>query len=399
MIQKAYLALDARSKMRPLVFAIKLVLTMALAGQLSAQTYQIVAYPPAPGFGERELFNMMVIRGPIKAHSTYIVRLSVKSKSGVEVLNSETPDFSFTELQFSINKMVLNQLGALRRNYIASELSNFFTKSGGRFPPGTYGLTFSLWGYPVSGGGPEFLAEASIGAESGEIFPAELILPLDGDSLPGLPVNFSWSPAMGLGNIRIQYEFLLVPVFSGQSPDVAIQSNPAHYRKQGISTNGLVYQGGYPPLEKNQWYAWQVICYLGDIPQARSQVWRFILPEQIIKPCEPKEAEIFYRMEIKPNSYFIPIENGQIDIQFNEKYEIQRDALRYEIFNARGKLAADSKTFPAPFRAGYNRFSLILGTFELNLPVGYYTLVVHGEKGEKWQLRFHVKKEGNPCEG
>lgn len=116
--------------------------------------------------------------------------------------------------------------------------------------------------------------------------PPTLIVPANGDSLQAdvLP-TFQWTPLIGGGTgARVQYRLKVVPVFRGQTPQVALQTNPVLLDKLVQSTT---YQ--YLPTDTrlNSYtgttgYAWTVQSVRNDNPmisfgrnEGRSELFSF----------------------------------------------------------------------------------------------------------------------------
>lgn len=372
--------------------AFSFLLGLSLKGQ-----YHITAVSPITGFTEQDVWNTSVL-GPLKkAHHRFELQLDIYESTGQKVWSGQTGQFYFSTASLHISRMRLQEVNGFQRQWIAPHIESLMLEQGGSFPLGAYKFHYRLHGYHPQEGKTYNLAETVLDVESGASFPAQLIRPFDMDSIIGASINFSWSPPLGIGKIRVSQEFVLVPVYEGQSAAQAILANPAHYRQKDMLQNALYYHPGLPPLRHNQWYAWQVLVYVNGVPSLRSEAWQFILPERKSQPCEPKPAELFYEMAKKPSSYYIPVDGGQLDIQFNEKYAVSHEYLRFEIVNTRGKVVADNRTLAKPFGVGFNKFSLLISHYELDLPLGYYMLLVYGEKGEKWYLRFENKSQTNPC--
>ncbi len=163
----------------------------------------------------------------------------------------------FSEIPFSESpEDVLNQISSDLRNQIMQ---------GGVLPEGSYRLEIRAVSEPNN---PAINAVPSI-TNFMVIYPDAPILinPTDRAEL-SLPVPvFSWTPVPIAGQL-IEYEFLLVEVFEGQTPLQAMQSNRAHAEQRLLGTNTLLYTPEYLPLEEGKEYAWQVkaVSITGDLP-------------------------------------------------------------------------------------------------------------------------------------
>lgn len=72
---------------------------------------------------------------------------------------------------------------------------------------------------------------------------------------------FTWTPVMTQGNFMMEYDFLLVEVFDGQSPEDAIDANRAHHQQTLLGENTFVYTDDLYPLERGVEYAWQITAH------------------------------------------------------------------------------------------------------------------------------------------
>ena len=376
---------------------IGLMLMSIFAQQVKAQ-YALVGVPPPARFTLDDILNLTVTGPLVKEFPQFEIEVQVLSSEGQLKWSGHTGLFVFYGSSFSVSRMRLQEVGGLHQKWISLDFQQALSSHAGEFPVGSYLIRYVLHGYKQGVGYSYNLAESSVDAESGSVFPASLLYPLDGDSLSSSVFTFTWTPPMGTGKIRVSQEFLIVPILSGQTPEQALLANPAHFRQKDLIQPSLFYHGGYPPLMSNQWYAWQVRVFINGMPALTSEAWRFILPLQKPEPCEPKKAEVFYELSTQPPTYYIPVEQGQLDVQFTEKYAISEEFIQFEILNARGKKVADHRTLSKPHGVGFNRFSFLLSNQEVDLPIGFFTLVVYGEKNDRWFLKFHDKTSYNPCQ-
>lgn len=121
--------------------------------------------------------------------------------------------------------------------------------------------------------------------------PPTLISPANGESLQReLLPSFSWTPATGgAPGSRVQYRLRLVPVFRGQTPQMALRSNPVLLDK---SVQGTTYQ--YLPSDTRMntfsdaiGFAWEVQSVRGDNDriafgrnEGRSEIFAFAFRQE-----------------------------------------------------------------------------------------------------------------------
>jgi len=86
-----------------------------------------------------------------------------------------------------------------------------------------------------------------------------LITPADGETIPAeQQPSFTWLPPMPAPSGQITYKLKIVEIVGNQSPEIAIQRNPAWFEKTDIRTTMLQYPVSAKKIEKNKKYAWTV---------------------------------------------------------------------------------------------------------------------------------------------
>ena len=125
----------------------------------------------------------------------------------------------------------------------------------------------------------------------------ELIYPRDGDTIESVTPAFMWLPVVsGLGGVV--YEVRVVE--SWESPMQSIGMRRPYVMGTRLGQTQFVYPVGARPLERGQWYAWQVRAYLPERPEpvAYSEVYRFYVRgkslerDSILSPYIEVSAEL-----------------------------------------------------------------------------------------------------------
>ena len=92
-----------------------------------------------------------------------------------------------------------------------------------------------------------------------------LITPADGDSIPAIQQpSFTWLPSMPAPSEQHTYKLKIVEILGNQSPEIAIQRNPAWFEKTDIRTTMFQYPVSARIFEANKKYAWTVQCLNTD---------------------------------------------------------------------------------------------------------------------------------------
>jgi len=117
--------------------------------------------------------------------------------------------------------------------------------------------------------------------------------------------------------MEITYKIKVVKVLGYQSPNEAIQRNPAWFEKPDIRTVTLLYPVAATKLESGKKYAWQIEAFVNNNTIGKSEVWSFIyrsneIPEKIvdIKQCDVFNVELKKSTKEKVNSYNLLITNN-----------------------------------------------------------------------------------------
>ena len=125
----------------------------------------------------------------------------------------------------------------------------------------------------------------------------ELIYPRDGDTIESVTPAFMWLPVVsGLGGVV--YEVRVVEGWG--SPMQSIGMRRPYVMGTRLGQTQFVYPVGARPLERGQWYAWQVRAYLPERPEpvAYSEVYRFYVRgkslerDSILSPYIEVSAEL-----------------------------------------------------------------------------------------------------------
>jgi len=162
---------------------------------------------------------------------------------GTVVLSSFFEEIKFSETADEI----LNQVDASLTNQIIQT---------GFLPEGDYRIEIAA---------RPFTGQSSISVLPGNAMfsvrypspPILISIPDESNISSDLPV-FSWTPVVSSIGGTFEYEFLLVPVFEGQTPLQAIESNRALAQEILPGRTTLPYTPDFLPLEKGGRYAWQV---------------------------------------------------------------------------------------------------------------------------------------------
>jgi len=109
-----------------------------------------------------------------------------------------------------------------------------------------------------------------------------LLTPLNGSTITSQYPTCTWTRVAGSSaafGSDIYYMLRMVEVIEGQSPEIAMQSNPSVFKEDGISFNLFDYPITSHPLEPCGEYAWQIDAFQGYGVSKRklvsSEIWHF----------------------------------------------------------------------------------------------------------------------------
>lgn len=362
----------------------------------NAQTYSIVAQQPIGSYvGIEDLWSITVSTSPGGTLTQCIITIDLyEQQSGKHVLTSRSAAFSLPGGPSTFSKFSMAQLKPISNTIYSNPDYNSLYQNG-LLPAGNYYAAYSLSGINIQG--QQVTSSVTEMPFSIEIlFPPTLLTPFNDDTLQTHNPTFAWAPAFS-GAQRVTYDIIIAEQYDGQSPEQAVNANPAYYKQENIQTTTMPYPFAAQQLKVNQWYAWRVIAKLGSTPASRSETWRFIIVEPQDDPCIPKPVDFSYQMQESVTGNYALIKKSQLNFYFNEKYNIKHDNLIFKILNVNNKVVADNKTIGRVYKTGHNFYSLLLTQNDASLPKGFYTLVVYGEKDMKLYLRFELTNDVNPC--
>ena len=134
----------------------------------------------------------------------------------------------------------------------------------------------------------EELGQACIQQQVAHPSPPQLISPSDGAMVEDEFPVFTWMPPIPLPlGQEISYNLKIVEIITGQSPIDAMQSNPAWFEEDGITTTSFRYLVGARGFGSGKTYCWQVQALdsdgfsIGD-NNGKSEIWSFQFGEAVL---------------------------------------------------------------------------------------------------------------------
>ncbi|HFE63375.1 MAG TPA: hypothetical protein ENK14_03030 [Caldithrix sp.] len=174
--------------------------------------------------------------------------------------------------------------------------------------------------------------------------PPQLISPADGAQITEKFPVFTWLPPIPIPpGQQASYKLKIVEILTNQSPIDAMQSNPAYFEQEDITSTSFQYpisaRALYvpkPPEPYDGFYAWQVTALVGGTEIGKSEVWSFKLPNLTgqITLVSPKEGATLPKEEKYPLFQWTPPTPTPPGITYNLKIvEIQEGQSKEEAMN------------------------------------------------------------------
>jgi len=168
----------------------------------------------------------------------------------------------------------------------------FVTRSG-MLPAGFYRFRLIL---------EPFGAADSYGFEVKPTGPPRLLTPLPGEALSTRYPFFSWTPSSPPPVPGFAYELVVAELLPGQTPQDAINANPAWFSRQGITATSLAYPVSGRKFVIGSSYAWQVNVRQGRLLLSSSEARSFAFGAERPMITREQAIAIIKAGAIKPDS-------------------------------------------------------------------------------------------------
>lgn len=277
------------------------------------------------------------------------------------------------------------QLEPMHFAFVHPDFHQYLLGSG-MFPPGEYELCVEL-NYKRE---TYKLANACRHINVEVLVPPHLIAPYHGEELTEPRPFFVWSPPVIPGNtIPVRYSLKITEIQEGETPELAIRRNQAHFQTGFIPSPIFQYPFAARAFENDQKYAWTISAHIGNIQLDAPEVWEFIY-----KPEEKPETEPVTKFFAQTKPYLddgaIVLDDGQLRFIYNERYRGQK--LTYRIYSNDHKtpVTCDTDQLDNP-KVGENRYTLDLRCKLTE--TGFYHLEIKTGYGKKFHLKFHFDED------
>jgi hypothetical protein len=364
----------------------KWILPVVLLTAIGAQAQMTVSLqlPPSGLAIKSQLWNMLITNSTTAAKTVRVELKLTQAQTGTPVLNATTPfivvppggqllqEASFTPIQYNITDPALNGFAA----------TSFL-------PPGQFIACYDLTGFEG-----QIIAEECQAIEVEPLAPPQLVYPYDGTGVETVTPVFNWLPPMPANLfVNLTYDFQLVEMLPLQTPVDAIEQNVPLCNQSYVSTSGLSYPAGAPPLVWDKKYAWRVSARNGTSVVANTETWWFS-PQQFIKRDSVALNEApFVKLAKDGNTAYAVFINT---IKFEYRNETADTAWTYTLsdITAAAPVALALPLNSIPLRGGENLVEISGSQADL-INKHLYLLQLKNSRGETWQLKFEYRKEQN----
>lgn len=358
------------------IFFVLLLLTVS-GYAVSQVTLQPVL--PASGMVQKaQLWNVVVVNSSV---DNYKCRLTITLRDRVTNLEVLSASSSIFSIATGAKQLDINFLNPVQYNYAASGQE---TKLQGLIPVGNYIACYSL---TANGDKATDIADECVPFDVEPLSPPQLILPADSSVLEASPTIFSWIPPSPDGIFSgLNYEILITPVNEGQKAEEAIQQNLPVFSQASLISNYLNYSKAYSSLEKNQWYAWQVIAKDKGSYAGKTEVWTFKVGEK--RPDKINAGIPFVKLS-NQSSRVAMAENGIVKIAFDN--DANQKKIQLQLYNLNSNKKNQSASLMVKLTPGENFIQYDLRKAFTLKEGGIYMIKTADANGQSLSGTFIVK--------
>lgn len=368
--------------MRPKSFLILAFLLISKIGytQITIQFNGINEY----AFNTAQAMNLTVINVNTKA---FEVQFSGKITSGNGAMVVE---FKSNPVLLNPGANMLNPMnpGIHEQIYHNSDIAEIEAKTG-TYPSGNY--TICIWsactvsdcqGAGQGSGSIETPVCTQVHVEN----PTPLLLasPGNGSEIEETRPIYTWIPPGPVsGSANLNYTMVLVEILDGQSISDALTLNRPLINMMGIGNPMLMHPSDIAALEAGKSYAWQVQAYVGNVPIAKSEQWKFKVKKEEKKKNPVGNMYVVLKTDDKDIHHVI----DTLKVVYKETKT--KDQLTFIFKNEAGEqiLVDNSKT------SVYGENPYIFDLLDPRFAAGklYYLILVNASS-QKFTLKFTIIK-------
>lgn len=343
---------------------------------------QIQTMLPTVGLVQKnQLWNLVLTNTSMSTMDGRLEMVLVDRVSLQELMTASTAEFNLNKGPLVVN---VNKLAPVSYNYIGIEPDKNINSL---LPVGSYSACYTFVRNPNSDK-REILAEECIAFDVEPLSPPMLSFPADSSVLDVMPTQFSWTPPMPAGFLdRLHYEVMIAEIQPSQKAAEAIEENIPFFSTDQAPDNFLTYPAAQPVVEKDKWYAWQVVARDNKNYAGKSEVWVFKVSGQT--PLEAALKAIPYVALQRSGAGKTVAPNGLVRFGYFNQLADTKVLISIADINEK---ASGTQEFEITLKRGQNYFQKDISKY-LKVQEGHtYMLTLHNSAREKWYVMFEMKK-------
>lgn len=352
-------------------------------GPLLYAQVQIQTTIPATGLLQKnQLWNLVLVNSSTSKLEGRLELILTDRQTAQEIMTASTAAINLGTGAVMLNVARLNPVSY---NYTGIEPDNNFNSL---LPAGSYTACYNFV-QDATSTKRIILAEECINFDIEALSPPMLNFPADSSILETAPLQFSWLPPAPAGLFpQVRYEFILTEIQPTQQAAEAIESNLPLFSSSIMRTNFLGYSGALPAIEKDKWYAWQVIARDQKNYAGKSEVWVFKINKQA--PAQAAIDGSAYIQLQKNGAAKTIAHNGTLRFHYVNQLGDKEVMLTVADLTDQQNKAKDKTRLPVI--RGENYFQQDLSKL-IRLEEGHlYMLTLTNSAGELWNILFENKK-------
>lgn len=352
-----------------------------LPAMMQAQVHIQTTIPSVGLVQKNQLWNLVMVNGTGSVLQGRLELILYDRTTAQELITATTGMFTLPNGSAMLNVSMLNPV---QYNYLGMEPDR---NLNALLPSGSYTACYSYIRNP--GNKRELLAEECVSFDTEPVSPPMLTFPADSALLDVQPAQFSWTPPAPVGMIsNLRYEIVLAEVLPGQKAAEAVAENLPHYSSLLPPANFMNYPSSNPSLEKDKWYAWQVVARDNSNYAGKSEVWVFKIANKA-----PEKPELSGRpyIQLKKNGAEKTItEKGTL--RFYYFNQLQEKEVRVVVADVSESRDGESYNSILPLVPGDNYIQRDISKFIRLQPDHVYRLSLINAAGESWSVLFSLVK-------
>ncbi|MBG9377041.1 hypothetical protein I5907_12420 [Panacibacter sp. DH6] len=360
------------------------ILLLFITASAGAQISMTLQVPPEGLIQKPQLWNFVVANG-LSSQTQVKVTMTMKDAVTNDPIMTGTSGSVYVSTGATV--LTAMELAPIQYDYLSPRVTDI--DPNGFLPIGNFTVCYKL--YASGHIGFDEVSEECINVYVEPLSPPLLSLPFDGSEEEINMPQFSWIPPAPLNMFNnLSYDFLLVEVGQGQTPQEAIQQNMPVYTVSNHPDIFINYPSSGTPLDTGKMYAWQVIANNNNDHVGQSEVWTFkVRPDSIITTNIPKLSFVKLSKNLDAS---VGIVSHMIRFYYNN--EAADTTVSYTISSLdNANIGAEIRTESLSIKKGENYIQLPLSGDDRLVKDKIYLFSILNTRNEIWMLKFVYQEE------